>query len=111
MLVRIFSRLLQVGVRTYPEGSRVRNSNGQVGENSQHAVRKRRLESQIVRDLMNSQEKVLVRRRANNVGSHKCLPRQERRVAQGIGAEELQADYAEDDGDGQDLRTAEFEDL
>jgi hypothetical protein len=107
----MFSRLLQVDVPTYPEGCRVRNANGQVRENRQHAVRKRRFESQIMRDLMNSQEEVLVRRRANDVSSHKCLPRQECRVAQRISAEELQANNAEHDRDGQNLGAAEFEDL
>jgi hypothetical protein len=100
-----------VDVCTYPEGSRVRNTNRQVSKDGQHAVRKRRFESQVMRNLMNGQEEVLVRRRANDVGSHKCLPRQERRVAQSIGAEELQANNAEHDGDSQDLWAAEFEDL
>jgi hypothetical protein len=104
-------RSAQVDVPTYPERSRVRNANRQISENRQHAVRKRRLKSQIMRDLMNSQEKVLVRRRANDVSSHECLPRQERRVAQRISAEELQANNAEHDRDGQDLGAAEFEDL
>jgi hypothetical protein len=103
--------LLQVGIPTYPERSRVRNANRQISEDSQHAVRKWRFKSQIMRNLMNSQEEILVRRRANDVSSHKCLPRQERRVAQGIGAEELQANNAEHDRDSQDLGAAEFEDL
>lgn len=58
----------------YPEGRRVRNANGQVGKDSQHAVRKRRFEGQVVRNLMNGQEEVLVRRRANNVRCQEGLP-------------------------------------
>lgn len=97
--------------QTYPERSRVGNPNRQVGKDSKHAVRKWRLEGQVVRDLMNSQEEVLVGGCANDVGRQKRLPRPEGRVAQSVGAEELQADNAEDDEEGQGLGAAEFQDL
>lgn len=58
----------------YPERSRVWDANGQVCENRKHAVGKRRLEGQVVRDLMDCQEEILVRRCANGIGSQECLP-------------------------------------
>lgn len=71
----------EVKDQTYPERSRVGNSNGQIGKDSKHAVRKWRLEGQVMRDLMNSQEEVLVGGCANDVGRQKRLPRPEGRVA------------------------------
>ena len=60
---------------------------------------------------MYGQEEVLVRRGANDVGCEKHGPGYEGRVTEAVGAENLEADYCEDEWDGERFWAAEFEDL
>jgi hypothetical protein len=64
-----------------------------------------------MRDLMNSQKQVLVRRRANDIRGQERLPRQKRRVAQSVRAEELQTHDGNHKRESQRLRAAELENL
>ena len=52
---------------TYPERSAVWDANGQVRKDGEQAVGQRRAEGQVVGDLVDCEEEVLVRRRAENV--------------------------------------------
>ena len=61
-------------MRSYPERGGVGNAYRQVGKDSQQPIGKRRLEGQVVRDLMDGQEEVLVGGRADDVGRNESLP-------------------------------------
>lgn len=97
--------------RAYPERRAVRHANGQVRKDREQPVGQRRPESQVVRDLVDGQEEILVRCRANNVSHRPELPRPEFRVAQEVGAGDLYGDDEGDDVLGQGLGAAELGDL
>ena len=60
--------------RAYLERSSIRNANGEVREHCEEFVGADRSESEIMSDLMDSQEEVLVRCCANDIRSQECLP-------------------------------------
>lgn len=64
-----------------------------------------------MRDLVDGEEQVLVRGRADHIAHRPELPRPERRVAQEVGAGELQGDDERDDVLGEGLGAAELRDL
>jgi len=60
---------------------------------------------------MDGEEEVLVGCCADDVGGEEERPREEGGVAKGVGAEGLEADDCEDEGNSQGFRAAELEDL
>ena len=62
---------------SYPEGGAIRSPDGQVGEDSEQAIGQGRPEGEVVRDLVDGQEEVLVRRCPKDVGDRPELPRPE----------------------------------
>lgn len=80
-----------------PEAGAVGHADRQVRDDGEQPVRRRRPERQVVADLVDRQEQVLVRRRPHHVRERPEPGREERRVAQGVGARDLDADYEEDD--------------
>jgi hypothetical protein len=78
-----------VGEVVGAERGAVGDADGQVGEDGDDAVGDRRAESQVVGDLVNSEEQVLVGGGADDVGRQEEGPRQEGRVAQAVGAGDL----------------------
>ena len=95
----------------YAKSRAVRHGDGQIGDNGQQPIRRRRLEGQVVRDLVDGEEQVLVRGGADHVRGEQEGRREDRRVAQEDGAEDLQGDDAEHEVLGQRLGAAELEDL
>ena len=61
-------------VCTHPEGRRVWNPNWQIGENGKQSVRSWALESQVVGNLVDSEEQVLVRCGPDDVGGEEERP-------------------------------------
>lgn len=82
--------------QAHPKRSTIRQPNRQIGKDGKQPVRQRRPECQVMRDLMDREEEVLVRRCANNIRGHQEPPIQHRRVAQEIGTQDLQGDDAQD---------------
>lgn len=97
--------------QTYSERGRVRNADGQVGDDSKQAVRQTRLECEVMRDFMDGQEKVLVGSGTNDVGGEPESPGPERSVAEKVGTCALEAYHCEDKGNCQRLGSAQFEHL
>ena len=64
-----------------------------------------------MRDFVDGEEEVLVGGRADEVGGEEEGPGEEGRIAEGVGAGDLQGDDGEDEGDGEGFGAAEFEDL
>jgi hypothetical protein len=62
------------GIITYPKGGTIRDSNGQVCKDGEKSISSRRFECKIVRNLMDSQEQILVCSGADNVRSKEELP-------------------------------------
>lgn len=75
---------------TYPERSTVGQPNWQIGEYGQQAIGHRGPEGQVVRDLMDGQEQVLVRRCTNYICRREEFPGQHGRVTEQICAADLQ---------------------
>ena len=96
-------------VRT--EGSGVRDSDGEVGDDCEEAVCERVAEGEVVGDFVDGEEEVLVCCGAYYVGGEEKGPGEEGGVAEGVGAGDLQGDDGEDEGDGEGFGAAEFEDL
>lgn len=96
---------------TYSERSAVGNANGKVGKDSDQTVETRTLESQVMRDLVNSEKQVLVGGRAKDVGYSPELPREEGCRLEHPREEDLEGDDAEDDPFGKRFGTAELGDL
>jgi hypothetical protein len=65
---------LVVGEMVRAERGAVGDADGQVGEDGDDAVGQRRAEGQVVRDLVDGEEEVLVRRGADDVGSQEKAP-------------------------------------
>lgn len=82
---------LVMGQMVRAEGGRVGNSDGNVGNNGEEAIGKRRAKGEVVGDLVDSEEKVLVRRRAEDVGYEPKLPAEERGVPEGICQTDLES--------------------
>ena len=101
----------EVCKETYSERGRVGNTNWQVGDDSEKAVRKTRFECKVVRDLMNSQEEVLVGSSTNDVRREPEAPGPEGSVAEKVGTGALKAYHGKDKGDRQGLGSAQFEHL
>ena len=59
---------------TYSERSAVGNADGKVGKDSDQTVGASALESQVMRDLVNSEKQVLVGSRTEDVGDSPELP-------------------------------------
>lgn len=108
---RYYSPSPDVQVSTNPKGSTVGNANGQIGNNGEQPVGERAPKGQVVRNLVDGQEQVLVRRGAKDVRDGPELPGPEWRGPQHVGEEDLQADDAGDDVLGQGFGAAELEDL
>ncbi len=97
--------------RTYPEGSTVGKADGQIGEDGEQAIGHRRLEGQVVGDLVDGEKEILVGSGSKDVGDGPELEREERGVAEEVGEEDLEGDNAGDDVLGQGLGAAELGDL
>lgn len=97
-----------VGQVVGAEGGAVGDADGQVREDGEEPVRRRRAEGQVVADLVDREEEVLVRRGAHHVGQEPELGREEGRVAQQVGAEDLDRYDEEDDVFRQGFGTAEL---
>lgn len=99
---------LVVGQVVGPEGGAVGDTDGQVCEDGEEAVGRRRAEGEVVADLMYGEEEVLVRGCADDVGEEPEIGGEEGRAADEVGAGYLDRDDEEDDIFGQGLRTAEL---
>lgn len=67
-------RLKTQAMVTYSERSAVRNTNGEIGKNSDQSVEARASKSQIVGDLVDGEEKVLIGSRTEDVCDSPELP-------------------------------------
>lgn len=107
----IHAERLVVGQVVGAEGGAVGDANGQVREDGDDAVGQGRAEGEVVGDFVDGQEEVLVGGGADDVGGQEEGPRQERRVAEEAGAEDLDGHDEQDDVFGEGLRAAELGDL
>ena len=107
----VHAERLVVGQVVWAERGAVGDANGQVGKNSDDTVGQRRAKGQVVRDLMDSEEQVLVRRSADDVGCQEEAPRPDGCVAKEVGAGDLDGHDEEDKPFGERLGAAELGDL
>lgn len=63
-----------LGEKPYSKSSTIRDPNWQIGKYGKESVDEGRLESQVMRDLVNGQEQVLIRRRPDHVRSDQKGP-------------------------------------
>ena len=80
-----------------PERGRVRDADGQVSDDGEDAVGARRAEGEVVADLVDREEQVLVRGRAEHVGREEEGWREEWGVPEEDGEGELQSEDEDDE--------------
>ena len=73
----------------YSECSAIWDADREVRDDGKEPVRERRFEREVVRDLMDSEEEVLICRRADDVGRQEEREGEDGRVAEEGGAEDL----------------------
>ena len=102
---------LVVGQVVGPEGGRVRDADGEIGDDGEEPVEQCGAEGEVVADFVDGEEEVLVGGGADQVRGREEGEREHGGVAEEVGAEDLEEDDGEDEVFGQGLWPAELGDL